>query len=113
MHGHPARPPALGAAVGERGGAVESVGQLIAAAGRSPCRGCGSHELDPVIDFGDMPLANSLLSETELREAEERFPLRLLFCPHCALVQLGESVAPKKLFAHYLYASSFSDTMLA
>jgi SAM-dependent methyltransferase len=44
---------------------------------------------------------------------EPRYPLDLVFCPACALVQITETVPPEQLFSDYLYFSSFSDTMLA
>jgi SAM-dependent methyltransferase len=59
-----------------------------------------------------MPLANALLKEDELKKPEETYPLDLVFCPLCALVQITETVPPEKLFSEYLYFSSFSDTML-
>jgi hypothetical protein len=40
------------------------------------------------------------------------FPLELVFCPQCTLVQINETVSPEKLFREYLYYSSFSDTVL-
>lgn len=77
------------------------------------CRSCGHATLDPVLDLGSLPLANSLLAQADLDQPEERFPLALFFCSSCALVQIGEAVIPDRLFRHYLYASSFSETMLA
>jgi SAM-dependent methyltransferase len=59
-----------------------------------------------------MPLANALLDQGQLTLPEETFPLDLVFCPHCTLVQITETVAPEKLFREYLYFSSFSDTVL-
>jgi SAM-dependent methyltransferase len=60
-----------------------------------------------------MPLANSLLTEDQLDEPEETYPLDLALCPTCTLVQITETVPPEKLFREYLYFSSFSDTMLS
>jgi len=77
------------------------------------CRACGDEELRLILDLGTLPLANALLDEADLAQPEERFPLRLFFCSHCSLVQIDANVPPEKLFAHYLYASSNSDTMLA
>ena len=77
------------------------------------CRSCGHAELRRVLDLGRVPLANALLTAEQLREPEDRFPLELYFCPQCALVQIGETVPPERLFRDYAYASSFSDTMLA
>jgi len=65
-----------------------------------------------VLDLGRVPLANALLTAQQLREPEDRFPLELYFCPQCALVQIGETVPPERLFRDYAYASSFSDTMV-
>src|SRR5258708_33287523 len=76
------------------------------------CRSCGAVQLDPVLSLGRTPLANALLKEDELSKPEATFPLDLVFCPSCALVQITETVPPEQLFSHYLYLSSFSDTML-
>ena len=76
------------------------------------CRSCGYVELQTVLSLGRMPLANALLTEAQLNEPEETFPLELAFCSACTLVQLTESVSPEKLFRDYVYFSSFSDTML-
>jgi 2-polyprenyl-3-methyl-5-hydroxy-6-metoxy-1,4-benzoquinol methylase len=76
------------------------------------CRGCNGTELQPVLDLGKMPLVNSLLDEGDLRRAEPRYPLELVFCPRCALVQITETIPPEKLFGDYTYFSSVSDTMV-
>jgi SAM-dependent methyltransferase len=76
------------------------------------CRSCGCADLREVLSLGSTPLANTLLTEAELAEPEETFPLVLVFCPGCALVQITETVPPEKLFRQYFYFSSFSDTML-
>src|SRR5258708_26865401 len=72
----------------------------------------GGVQLDPVLSLGRTPLAKALLKEDELWKPEATFPLDLAFCPSCALVQITETVPPEQLFSHYLYMSSFSDTML-
>jgi SAM-dependent methyltransferase len=68
--------------------------------------------LRPVLSLGETPLANALLTEAQLALAEERFPLEVVCCESCSLLQLAHSVPPEKLFREYLYFSSFSDTML-
>lgn len=88
-----------------------------------PCRSCGNaageangHAAAPalvsVLDIGETPLANRLLTRAQLTEAEPRFPLELAFCPRCTLLQITESVSPEMMFRDYVYFSSFSDTML-
>lgn len=76
------------------------------------CRSCGFDCLLPVLSLGKTPLANSLLTTAIPEQPEPRLPLDLVFCPHCTLVQITESVSPALLFGEYLYFSSFSDTML-
>ena len=76
------------------------------------CRSCGAADLVPVLSLGRTPLANSLLTPGQRAEEEPRFPLDLVFCPRCSLVQITETVPPEVLFGEYLYFSSFSDTML-
>jgi len=68
--------------------------------------------LRPVLCLGETPLANALVSEEALAGPEERYPLDVLFCPQCTLLQLGYTVPPERLFRHYLYLSSYSDTMI-
>lgn len=76
------------------------------------CRSCGSMDINPVLSLGRIPLANALLVQEQLTLPEETFPLDLVFCPHCTLVQITETVSSEKLFREYLYFSSFSDTVL-
>lgn len=76
------------------------------------CRSCGAGGLEMILSLGRTPLANSLLTVQQLANPEETYPLDLVFCPACALVQIPQTVAPEKLFREYLYFSSFSDTML-
>lgn len=76
------------------------------------CRLCGHKPLTPILSLGRMPLANALLAAEEATKSEEEFPLDLVFCQQCTLVQITETVPPEKLFSEYVYFSSFSDTML-
>src|SRR5689334_910709 len=76
------------------------------------CRSCGSKDLRPVLSLGSTPLANSLPDRDQLAQPEAFYPLDVVFCADCALVQITETVPPAELFSDYLYFSSFSDTML-
>lgn len=76
------------------------------------CRSCGKTGLEPILSLGKMPLANALLTAEQLEQPEPTYPLDLVFCPHCSLVQITETVPPETLFHEYLYFSSFSDTIL-
>ena len=76
------------------------------------CRSCGKTGLEMVLSLGRTPLANALLTAAQLDQRESTYPLDLAFCPHCALVQITQTVLLEKLFREYLYFSSFSDTVL-
>jgi len=75
------------------------------------CRSCGGEELIDVLSLGDQPRANELPEDPGAEQ--ERFRLNLTFCPACALAQIDETVPPERLFANYVYRSSFADSMLA
>jgi SAM-dependent methyltransferase len=77
------------------------------------CRACGSTDTAVVLSLGRTPLANALVAPTDAGRSQETFPLTLVRCLHCSLVQIDETVPPDKLFKHYAYFSSFSDTMVA
>lgn len=79
---------------------------------RPVCRACGRSELDLILSLGRMPLANALLSPEQLDEPEAVFPLELVLCRTCTLVQITATVPPERMFRNYLYFSSYSDTML-
>lgn len=76
------------------------------------CRSCGAQNVVPILSLGRTPLANALLSAEQLGQPEPSYPLDLVFCGECSLVQITETVPPEQLFEEYLYFSSFSDTML-
>ena len=77
------------------------------------CRSCGNHDLQPVLSFGMIPLADLLLTEEQLNEPDLMFPLDLVFCPSCSLVQLTEPVSPDILYSgDYPYFSSVSQALL-
>ena len=77
------------------------------------CRSCDHGPVTPVLSLGRTPLANALLTESQLSEPEPTFPLDLVFCERCGLVQITETVAPEILFREYVYFSSYSDSAVA
>jgi len=77
------------------------------------CRSCGHTDLDPVLDLGTTALADRMLHESQLGEHEPTFPLEVVFCPNCSLMQILETVDPEVLFDEdYPYFSSFSNYLL-
>ncbi|HRA87072.1 MAG TPA: class I SAM-dependent methyltransferase [Planctomycetaceae bacterium] len=79
---------------------------------RVQCRSCGESGLNSILSLGSTPLANALLTEDRLGQAESTWPLDLAWCSHCSLVQITEAVPPELMFRDYAYFSSFSDTMV-
>jgi len=79
--------------------------------GRKPtCRACGTRLERTFVDLGMSPLVQSFVPEDKLDEAEVFFPLRVLVCDNCKLVQLRSYVGPESIFSEYAYFSSFSSS---
>lgn len=76
------------------------------------CRACGGTNFTPVLDLGATPLANRLRTIEEIDQPEPTHPLKLVFCPDCALLQIDQTVHPEVLFRDYLYFSSVSSALL-
>lgn len=76
------------------------------------CRVCGSPHLEPILSLGQTPLANALIATGDAIVREPTWPLDLVFCPQCSLVQITVTVPPEQLFSDYVYFSSYSETML-
>ncbi len=78
------------------------------------CRFCNqilSHEF---IDLANSPPSNAYLTTADLNEPEVYFPLRLLVCQNCFLVQVDEYKKADEIFSKgYAYFSSFSTSWLA
>jgi SAM-dependent methyltransferase len=77
------------------------------------CRCCGDDRLATVLDLGETPLANALLTADVLDAPEPRFPLVVAMCPTCTLVQITTSVPPEQLFSDYAYFSSYVPGVVA
>jgi len=75
------------------------------------CRLCAQNELRSIIALGQIPLANGF-SADKIVSDNRKYNLEVMLCGCCGLAQLRDVLDPKNLFSHYLYFSSFSDTML-
>lgn len=77
------------------------------------CRHCDAELSLPLIDLGLAPPSNAYLSEHTLLTPEKWFPLRVLVCTECWLVQTEDYAGAEELFsADYVYFSSFSISWL-
>ena len=64
-----------------------------------------------VLSLGSTPLANAFVEPNRASDVEATYPLELVFCAGCALLQLSERVAPEVLFRDYVYMTGTSSTM--
>src|ERR1700704_6280924 len=75
---------------------------------RRYCRLCGAQLVTTFVDLGMSPLCESFLRGDQTDQMECYFPLRVLVCGECFLVQLQEYVKPVHIFTEYAYFSSYS-----
>jgi SAM-dependent methyltransferase len=77
------------------------------------CRHCHTELTLPLVDLGSAPPSNAYLTQQTLHAPEKYFPLRVLVCDRCWLVQTEDFAETDELFsADYAYFSSFSTTWL-
>jgi len=77
------------------------------------CRHCQSALTLPFLDLGSAPPSNAYLTASSLNGPETWYPLRLLVCEHCWLVQTEDHAGREALFdADYAYFSSTSTSWL-
>lgn len=77
------------------------------------CRHCGMPLSIPFADLGSAPPSNAYLTPAALAAPEKWFPLKVLVCGTCWLVQTEDYAGADELFdKDYAYFSSFSTTWL-
>jgi 2-polyprenyl-3-methyl-5-hydroxy-6-metoxy-1,4-benzoquinol methylase len=77
------------------------------------CRHCKSEISITLIDLGSAPPSNAYLTNLTMRRPEKWFPLKVLVCESCWLVQAESYSRAAELFNdEYAYFSSFSDQWL-
>ncbi len=78
------------------------------------CRHCRQALSLPFLDLGNAPPSNAYLSAAALNAPETWYPLRVLACGYCWLVQTEDHAGREALFTDdYAYFSSFSTSWLA
>lgn len=77
------------------------------------CRHCNKKLTLSLVDLGTAPPSNAYLTEDRLDHPELWFPLRVLVCDSCWLVQTEDFARADELFdADYAYFSGFSSSWL-
>ncbi|MDB5408635.1 MAG: C-methyltransferase [Rhodospirillales bacterium] len=72
------------------------------------CRGA----LHSMVDLGMSPLCESFLAADQINGMEPFYPLHVLICDDCLLVQIEEYVRPAEIFTEYAYFSAYSSAWL-
>lgn len=77
------------------------------------CRHCNSQLSLTFVDLGSAPPSNAYLTEGALQRPERWYPLRILVCSECWLVQTEDYAGAEEIFTDdYAYFSSYSKTWL-
>jgi SAM-dependent methyltransferase len=77
------------------------------------CRHCRTELSHVLVDLGSSPPSNSYLNEQTIKAPETWYPLKVMVCDRCWLVQTEDFVGSGVLFSEdYPYFSSFSSSWL-
>ena len=74
------------------------------------CRSCASTKLTSILDLGDHPWCNDFLTEDQLGK-EKQYPLHLVQCDKCGLLQLNHTVPKEIMFKNHTYVSSTTKSL--
>lgn len=76
------------------------------------CINCKSSSIYKIIKFKKIPISNNFTKNSKIKDVY-KYPLGLIFCKKCKLVQNSKIIKNKKIFNEsYLYHSSFSSSWL-
>ena len=76
------------------------------------CRICQSENLQVIIDYGKVALADSFLSNDKEIDNEQKYDLRLCICNICKHVQIDEIIDPKLMFTDYPWETGISKSII-
>jgi len=77
------------------------------------CRHCGALLKNIFVDLGSLPPSNAYLIKKNLHQSETYYPLKVLVCDQCWLVQTEDYINAQELFtSQYAYFSSTSSSWL-
>jgi SAM-dependent methyltransferase len=78
------------------------------------CRFCKTPLKNVFVDLGTAPPSNAFIKQSELTAPEKVYPLRVMICTSCWLVQTEDFADADELFnPEYAYFSSYSTSWLA
>lgn len=92
---------------------MHSLNKILKEYDMSNCRFCGQNLKEEFVDLGFSPPSNSFLKEEQLNAPEVHYPLKVMICTNCYLVQTqGFSRSEEIFHSDYAYFSSYSSTWL-
>lgn len=74
------------------------------------CRICSNKSFKQIIDLGKQPWGNDFLKKKFVGK-EKTYPLRLIYCNKCSLVQLDYTVKKEVMFKNHTYLSGTTRTL--
>jgi hypothetical protein len=74
------------------------------------CRSCKSDNLESIFDLGEHPWCGDFLEKNKIG-SEKLYPLNLMYCNHCTLLQLNHTVPKETMFKNHMYISSTTKTL--
>ena len=75
------------------------------------CRSCGCDSLTSVLDLGEQPWCNDFLSKEAVGK-EKSYPLHVVHCNECELLQLNHTVPKETMFSDHCYLSGVTKTLV-
>lgn len=76
------------------------------------CRFCGNRLNTSMVDLGLSPISNEYIKKENLDAGQYYYPLNVMVCEKCYLVQVAAYRTPENIFTDYKYFSSFSTSWL-
>lgn len=74
------------------------------------CRVCKSSDISTIINLGNQPWGNDFI-KIKKKIKSKKYPLRLVFCNNCSLVQLDFTIPKEKMFVNHSYMSGTTITL--
>ncbi len=79
----------------------------------SECQICRSKNLKSILSLGHQPVPQEYLTKERLHEAEATYPLNLMYCGGCGLVQIDYIVPPEIVFPpDYPYRTGLTNMLI-
>src|SRR4051812_11987729 len=77
------------------------------------CQICRNKKLESILNLGHQPVVQEYLTQKKLHEPEGTYPLHMVQCTDCKLVQIDYVVDPKIVFPpHYPYRTGLTNMLI-